>query len=60
MQIKLTSENVTTFLRIKEMSGLTFNGVIKQALDNLLKQYEQQGVKNDYTNNKTQIFSIKS
>lgn len=60
MQVKLTAESVTIFLKIKEMSGLTFNGVMKQALENLLEQYEQQGVKNDYTNDKTQIFSIKS
>lgn len=53
MQIKLTSENIDTFFKIKEMSGLTFNAVIKQALDNLLKQYEQQGVKNDYNKNNT-------
>lgn len=59
MQIKLTAESVTIFLKIKEISGLTFNGVIKQALENLLEQYEQQGVKNDCTN-KTQVLPIKS
>lgn len=51
MQLKLAADTLTTFLKIKEMSGLTFNGVIKQALDNLLKHYEQQGVKNDYNKN---------
>lgn len=53
MQIKLTSESVTTFLKIKEISSMSFNAIIKQALDSLLEKYEQQGVKSDYNKNNT-------
>ena len=46
MQLKLTADNMSTLTKIKDISGLSFNAVMKQALENLLKHY-QQGVNND-------------